>query len=293
MARITTPITSYFDITSKVPFEDIDAFDDTRLFIDPHIVRTSQSSYGKDAANTLHSFLRPLTMSILHRDDNWHQMLKNINEPKESHLGLSKKGCRGHGAGNILSFKIGKTLSGKDLSPLLDIGVFEHLENLPIFIEGIGNDITSDITTCLIFDQLAHFTQDCMKEFPQLTTKGTCVVTKQIWNPQTSTWQPIEYTLPEIDENGLVLIPTGWCQNSLSGTAERYYNLESLGYLQDRGPRTNGKPITKKQLKKSNQDRIATNVRETTKAQRANRNLIKEFWKYVDSHDFLYNQKEQ
>jgi hypothetical protein len=293
MARITIPYTSYFGInTTKVPFENLDALNDTAVYLDPHAVRIIQNQFSKNAILAIDSFLDCLTGCILTQQTVKEHLFTHFNEPKETHLGLSCRGYYGHGTSGYLNSKIIEILSGKDLYPLLDIGVFKHLENLPIFIDGIGNDITSDITTCLIFDQLAHFTQDCMKKFPQLTSKGTRVVTKQIWNPQTLAWQPVEYVLPEIEGNGLVLIPTGWCQNGLSGTSERYYNLESLGYLQDRGPKTGGKPVTKKQLKKSNHDRIATNVRETTKAQQANRNLIKEFWEYVDSHDFLDNQRK-
>lgn len=60
--------TDHFGLAGRqVPFEDLDVFDDTRLFIDPHRIRQTDLSddLRYDAVESLDSFLGALTERVL------------------------------------------------------------------------------------------------------------------------------------------------------------------------------------------------------------------------------------
>lgn len=81
-------------------------------------------------------------------------MLQRFNEASETRLGMAEVGFRGHGAAEDIGERIWTALT-TDLDALLEVGILKRLEHLPLFVEGVGKDLTSDVTTRIIFDSLA------------------------------------------------------------------------------------------------------------------------------------------
>lgn len=282
--------TDYFGITDRrVPFEDLNVHNDTRLFLDPHLIRlqTLPHPYRDQAINCLDTFLETLTVRVLNRNEGPGDLLKHIQEPPETHLGMARHGYRGHAASDVIAQRIWESLT-TDLYSLFRVGLLEHIEDLPLFVRGIDRDITSDITTRVIFDSLAQFTMSCMRQIPELSSRGTIQIEKVVWDPSHRQWTQRAYTVPKINDGaGVILIPRGWIRKRLLGSASRFLQMETLAYIQNSRARYDhrGKLVvpSKKTLKKElAKEPHQANIFYTEAAKRNRQNLIARFWQYVD-----------
>lgn len=283
--------THYFGITAKeVPFEDLDAYGDTQLFLDPHAIRiiSGTEPYRSRAVDSIDTFLHSLTSHALSHEKDSGDLLSHISEPKETHLGLARTGYSGHAGSDFIAQQIWLALT-TNLRALLEVGVLQHLEDLPLFVNGIDRDITSDITTRVIFDVLADFTHDCCSHYPELKQHGTITLAKAVWDPTQRKWIKRSYKLPTIGRKPFVLIPKGWCRKQLLGSAQRFFQIGSIGYIQQKQSRYDGdgkllKP-TKKMLEKQQSGSVRdTNLSATSTALGDNADLVEKFWKYVDEY---------
>lgn len=289
-------ISDFYGITGSLPFVDVDINIDNLLYVDPHAVRLSKNPrpFAADAVRSMDSFIDQVTGDILsssvvanrHGED----LLQHFTEPWETRLGMAAKGFSGHGGAAAIGTMIADTLR-TDARAVLEIGALKRLERLPLFVEGIDKDITSDITTRIIFQPLAAFTVQVVADFPQFTAGSHRVerFRRQFWNLSTLEWDEIEVSLPVADGKPLLLVPAGWARGALLMSARRYYGKSVLGYVQDEEAYVggDGKPI------KSNKDELRarpslkprgrkTNIDVTVRADANGEDLPGEFTTYVD-----------
>lgn len=232
-------ISEYYNIDRPVPFADVDVHDDNRLFLDPHMVRLrpEPAPFGRNAVLCLDSFLNEIVLCV--RDGSsqaaarGERILQQFREPPETRLGMCASGSRGHGGAAIIGKSIWDALSG-DLKAFVRVGVLRHLEELPLFVNGVDRDITSDLTTRIIFEPLARFTESMLLRFPELTmgTGQVAAVTRIVWDPRTLAWREATMTLPEVEGHPLLLIPKSWIRTSLLMSASRFYSVSVLDYAQ-------------------------------------------------------------
>ncbi|MBM4509464.1 hypothetical protein GS421_08960 [Rhodococcus hoagii] len=73
---------------------------------------------------------------------------------------------------------------------MIAVGKLKQIEDLPLFIEGIDKDITSDITTRIIFEALADFTAHMIDTYPHFKSGGHRIGTVkcQAWDVVASDW---------------------------------------------------------------------------------------------------------
>ena len=104
-----------------------------------------------------------------------------------------------------------------DAQGLLNVGIFHMLEELPVFVDGVGADVTSDLTTRIIFEPLALFTRKMLTEYPQLTSGNhkTETIRRNVWDSQAKTWMEKEFLLPVADNHPLLLVPRNWARASV------------------------------------------------------------------------------
>ncbi|MBN9612437.1 MAG: hypothetical protein J0H64_03040, partial [Actinobacteria bacterium] len=117
---------------------------------------------------------------------------------------------------------------------LVRIGLLKQIEDLPLFVDGVDRDITSDITTRIIFEALVKFTAQMLVQYPEFTSEEHQVgrFTKQIWSTDALDWVDVEVTLPIADGKALLLVPTGWARPTLLMSAGRYYETSVLTFAQ-------------------------------------------------------------
>ncbi|MEI2732230.1 MAG: hypothetical protein V9G08_09580 [Dermatophilaceae bacterium] len=251
-------ITQYYGITRSVPFLDVDVDDDNRMFVDPFKIRMGlgPATFARAANACTSSYFDEVTSAVVsghpgHRARGL-DLLQHFEEPRETRLGMSKQGFDGHGGAEGVGQDIWDTLDG-DASALVRVGVLHQIEDIPLFVPGIDKDITSDLTTRIIFEPLAEYTQDCITHFPELAGRtGIQTFTRQVWDPASRSWAQKALDLPTVDGSPLLLIPDEWCTRNLLLNATRLYETELLSYVQmERAVRTD-----KGKLLKTPKDRL-------------------------------------
>lgn len=140
---------------------------DTKLFVEPFLLRKSSSPFMKAAFETYNDFFRKLLIIIKaskEPDDKcWRQAKRLIHFPEY------KATCIGYGSNSINGSGSGRNLNEKILQSAKEIVDFA-IENpnifqlLPLLEEGIGADIISDMTQTIIDDHICQYTVDIMEK---------------------------------------------------------------------------------------------------------------------------------
>jgi hypothetical protein len=287
-------ITDYYGIKGPVPFANVDVASDNFLFLDPHAVRLTGAPqpFAGEALHCVDTFLAEIVRCVISPAPadrrRGEALLQRFKEPWETRLGMSTKGYHGHGGAEDVGTWIWTALT-TDLAALVHVGVLERLEDLPMFVEGIDRDITSDVTTRIMYAALARFTESMLAKYPEFTAGGhkAKTVTSQVWDPSKLEWAEEQFTLPVADGKPLLLVPTAWTRRNLLMSATRFYEKTVLDFAQiERAVMgSDGKLI------KTPKDELAkikglgrgrsTNVRLTLEAFEKNENLIAYFKAFV------------
>lgn len=239
MPHRSKSITVHYGITGPVPFLDVNVRRDSPLFVDPRVIRLQKTPqpFAAQANRCTETFFDEITRCIRSERAADHrrglELLQRFPEPKETRLGLAKNGIEGHGGARLVGQWIWGTLNN-DAEALLRVGVLKLLEDLPIFVEGVGNDITSDLTTRLVFQPLADFTAQMLAAYPELTAGGhrTTRVHRQVWDPANLEWTERAVELPVAAGKPLLLVPREWVSRNLLMSAGRYYDTAMLDFIQ-------------------------------------------------------------
>lgn len=289
------PISTYYGISGSVPFVDVDVAGDNLLFVDPHAIRVARGPepYVQDAATCMDTFFSEVTSCVLRGGDDAYRrglgLLQRFQEPWETRLGMSAAGFRGHGGAESVGTWIWQALLG-DVEALVRIGALCQIEQLPMFVEGIDRDITSDITTRIIYDPLMQFTAEMLDTFPQFTAGShrTESFERQVWDHHARRWTTVHGQLPIAHGRPLLLVPRGWVRRNLLMSARRYYGTTVLSFVQfEQAVLTSDgkwlktpKPVLRKRpdLKPVRQ----TNIVETLHAFDDKQDLIAAFEQFVD-----------
>jgi hypothetical protein len=290
-------VSKHYGIKGSVEFLDVNVSKDNRLFVDPRAVRLQRGPgrFASQANACTKSFFDEVARCVVsgQQADAAHglDLLQHFKEPKETRLGLSKKGIDGHGGAEDVGQWIWDALS-TDVNALLSVGILKLIEDVPIFVEGVDKDITSDLTTRIIYEPLAKFTQEMVSKHPEFTRgkHSTDVFDRQVWNPRRLRWEVKQLDLPVAEGKPLVLVPKHWARPGLLMSATRYYETTMLSFVQDQRAvidRRTGKPIKdpKRVLKEKREFRRGrdTIIRVTEAAEAKREDLLDRFRSFVDS----------
>lgn len=293
MARVS----EYYGIRGRVNFVDVDVSNDNRLYVDPRAVRLQRrpSPYASRANRCTSTFFDEVVECI--RSDKRRDsargldLLQHFREPKETRLGMSKQGIDGRGGAHDVGASIWNVLSS-DAKAFVRVGVLRWIEDVPLFVYGVDKDITSDLTTRIIFEPLARFTQAMVQNYPEFARRPHRIGTfrRQSWDARHRRWVDKEFDLPVADGEPLVLVPRDWVRPRLMMSSARYYATTLLSFVQEERAvldRTTGKLLTepKKRLREMPQFQRgqATIVRVTEKALRRDEDLVDRFRAFVDA----------
>lgn len=229
-----TKVSKFYGIGGELPFVDVDVAQDLRLFLDPHRVRLYASVVpeGKHAVACMDSFMGFLIDQLACGGPRVVENLERFTEPKETRLGMSRRGHDGHGGAAEIGSRIWTALS-TDLEMLVRVGILRHLEDLPLFVEGVDRDITSDIATRIVFGALLDFTQRMTIDHPQLQ-RGAQDHVMQVWNVTAQEWENRTIRLPAPLGKPLVLVPATWVGNTLLMSSRRFFEVTVRGEVQRR-----------------------------------------------------------
>jgi hypothetical protein len=140
---------------------------DTKLFVDPTLLKDSSNKIIKDAEQTFGQFfadvLDLLQASEFENDKCWREARRRVNFPeyKFTCIGYGSDSIDGSGSGAELNDQILR--SAKEMVDLANKNPNMFLL-LPLLEEGIGADRVSDMTQNIIDDDICRFTVEKMSE---------------------------------------------------------------------------------------------------------------------------------
>lgn len=288
-------VTQHYDITRPVPFLDLNVEVDNRLFLDPYAIRSrgEPQPFASDAVTCLNTFFSQVLAHLTapRGTPAWRageRLLQRFSEPRETRLGMARRSVDGHGAAGVLGTAIWTSLT-TDLEALVELAVLKRLEQLPLFVSGIDKDITSDITTRIVFGPLADFTAAVVADYPEFRVGGHQItsVTRQVWDTQARLWTTRTLELPVAAGRPLILVPKGWARSGLLMSARRYYDTAVLSYAQqERAVLRDGRLLTTPKDRLRRDSSLSrgrdTNLRVTVRAARAEHDLVADFTHFVD-----------
>lgn len=143
---------------SKLDFIDVKLHKDNMLFVDPRLIELSQKTIVVKMQHNLKVFLAELLDSIKAKDKKQIKyLLSGLSEPRETRLGYSSGSSNGNSVGDKIKPKFEYALTN---SILLKYGVLKNLGDFDLFIDDVGCDRISDITTKIIKSVLIEYTQE-------------------------------------------------------------------------------------------------------------------------------------
>lgn len=213
----------------SLEFVDVDIRGDTRVYVDPRALRLIESDWATECVSLLQNFFDTVIQAIrAGRNERARELLASLSEPNETHFGLSRSRAQGRGMGTELARSVWQSLSQ---SRAVSSGLIEDLEDTVLFVEGIGFDIISDVTTNIIRGPLIEFTQDVANYYGIPLVPD--VVSGQIWDRRARTWTQRYTSLPRTSDGLILLAPKAIVRRNQTFSPGEYYNDFVLPQLQD------------------------------------------------------------
>jgi hypothetical protein len=157
------------------------------------------------------------------------EVMLELREPNETHLGLSKGKAEGRGLGPEKAESIWQSLSK---SRAVKTGLLSDLEDTVLLIDGVSTDIFSDIVTNIIRGPLIAFTQSTCRAFD--IPMEMEVDSGPVWNPLKGNWERELLPMPVTSEGKLLLIPKSIVRIEGDYDVEKYYRHYVFGALKKR-----------------------------------------------------------
>lgn len=212
----------------ELDFIDIDIDNDLPLFVDPYFLSHRKDSWSMSAHRTIQSFFHHVSDLLEAGFQKEARVLfENLSEPNETCLGVSIDRPRGRGVGSDEAAKIFDSLMD---SNAIESGLIGHFEDFVVFVDGVGKDKISDLTTNLTREHLIKYTQDqCRLHGIELTND---VPTGFYWDDTELRWNSRLTEMLVINDRKILLVPKGAVTFSYYYAPEKYCQHFVLNFLQ-------------------------------------------------------------
>ncbi|MFJ7088549.1 hypothetical protein ACIQU8_35595 [Streptomyces griseus] len=209
-------------------FVDVDIVKDVPVYIDPSTIRHLSDDWGKECVRMLTTFFDSTLDAVRQHDKpRTDYLLGNLGEPNETHLGISKGASTGRGFGKWMREEFASKLAQ---SQAAKTGLIEDLEDTAFFIDKVGKDIISDVTTNIIRGPLIAYTHQMALALGIPLVEG--VESGPVWNPQKLEWENGLIDLPLPNGRKLLLVPKVIVRRDLHLSQSEYYSNHLVPTLQ-------------------------------------------------------------
>lgn len=255
--RFYMRISRHFDLEKsqyELDFVDIDTSKDLALFLDPYFLSIRNDSWSINASRTIRSFFSHF-LTLVHNDEleSARELFSYLHEPNETCLGMSSGEPSGRGVGEEKADDIFNSLIQ---SSAITSGLVEDIEDTKIFVEGIGKDTISDITTNIIRKNLIEYTQNQCKLLGIPLTPN--VPTGDFWNKTLRRWEDDYDEMLVVDGKKILLVPKSIVSFSKKYSAYYYTQHFVLNYLKNEHLRLNTALVETKRYKDGSTKKYVT-----------------------------------
>lgn len=220
-------------------FVDIDLHLDFPLFIDPIGFLEPKDPFAQECQDDIRDFFEAVLQAIITGDmAKGNELLAALQEPNETHFGVSDGEPRGRGIGAKQAKQLLQSLAN---SPAAKTGLLRDLTDCALFIENIGADKVSDITTNIIRRNLIEYTQQQF-EFHNVPIQ-TNLPTGRLWVRGEGRWETDRFDrIPLIDGQRVLLMPKRYVRwrGGMQQVATHYYTHFVTNFVREEQLRTNG-----------------------------------------------------
>jgi hypothetical protein len=227
--RVAKRFSNHFQINKKqseLEFVDVLIDTDIRLYIDPFALSVEDDEWSKECSNPVVGFFQDLVDSI--RGGNLSRardLLGNLHEPNQTRLGLSSARPRGRGVGPRQSRDVYEAFAK---SKAIETGLLRDLSDCELFIEGIGHDKISDMTTNVIRRKLIDFTKEqCQKWLVPMHFSPT----GPWWDQHCKAWRASYDYLPVYRREPLILVPKRAVRYVMAIDDRKFYEMEVVDFI--------------------------------------------------------------
>lgn len=212
---------------AELDFVDIDTDRDTRLFVDPYAIDIRADAWSHECSRHLRSFFSAL-ISALRNGENARaeHLASHLHETNETFLGLSRGRPQGRGIGRDQALQI---LDALRQSRAVQTGLLSELAETELFIEGIGSDKVSDLTTNIIRGPLLAYTRKEAELWGMPLTGG--IALSPVWDPNREDWIQAPRETIVVAGRPVILVPKFSVRKVLSLNSQEFYN-EQIAFLQ-------------------------------------------------------------
>jgi hypothetical protein len=224
-------ISEYFGLGRGQPsldFVDTHTERDVELFVDPYAISLKEDAWSNICVDHINSFFQTSIDLIREGDEaRAKAVLSNLKEPNETGLGYGTSARRGRGVSGGRALDLYDSLSR---SRAAQTGLLTDLGEFDLFIEGIGPDSLSDITTNIIKRPLIEYTQQQARLWGIPLRAG--VALPRVWSLDQTGWESIYCALPIVDGHPLLMVPKLSVRRQMTLNSQEFYSDFVLDYLE-------------------------------------------------------------
>lgn len=200
-------------------FVDIDLDTDIEVFVDPTALRGLDSQWAHACASLVQQYFETVLEYIRNNQHSQaKELLSNLKERNEFHIGYSSGPSRGSAFGNKSADLVWDALCN---SKAAQTGLLQDIEDTCLLIEGIGKDMISDAVCNIIREPLIEYTIDMCNYYNIPLTPN--VNSGPIWNQQTKKWENKFVSLPTVNGQIFLLIPRSIVRRKITYDFSDYY----------------------------------------------------------------------
>ena len=215
---------------AQLDFVDITPESDTPLFIDPYALSMKSDEWSQRCHHHIVDYFQTALEFVRLGDQaNARALLNGLSEPNETCLGISRGAPAGRGVSGKQALDLYESLAQSEAAKN---GLLSELADCDLFVEGIGPDKISDITTNIIRRLLIEYTQaQCGLHGIELTGSYPA---GRFWDVNQKAWNNGEYvSLPVVNGKKIILVPKYSVRRGLALNSQEYYSHHILNFIQD------------------------------------------------------------
>lgn len=240
-----------------IDFVDIVLESDTKLFIDPCLIKIEKTEWMTQAQRMVCSYFdRFYDLYSRHAsDDEKLVFFEHVHEINATRLGY------GNGHNGKAKTPQGMLDAFRSVSNLLHDGIaLSQASDLVLFIRRFAEDCLSDMLTNIIYKALADFTLEQCIKYGKATQK---VPTEYYyWSDTTAQWEPYQGFSLLVNGNPILLVPKSIVRHRYYFTVNQFFTSVILTHMQDKESWIDGKgklhKLTKKALREKYQGEMGT-----------------------------------
>ena len=211
---------------AMLDFVDVDNMEDTAVYVDPFAIEIASDPWSEQCAITLRVFFQEVLDALRVGDDNRALFLVGqLGEPRETFLGVSSGEPDGKGVGRTQSQQLLVSIRN---SHAFKTGQLSDLSEMALFVDGVGRDKISDLTTNIIRQHLLVYTElQCrLNNILMYDYSGP-----PVWNSHELRWEAKTVKLPRIENSPVLLVPKWIVRRQMSLDYSEFYNKQITDFL--------------------------------------------------------------